>query len=236
MPISGLPVSLGTPVIDVPKSFIRRMESRRRFGEIRLRSHCFAGICAGHTGLCALLTVVSISVRRPARSFKAGKSLLLNAHDFATLPPHTEPKFHLVSYVQALQLCRLSLDPSLKTLWSHENDSSTDQRPAACHRPAATQNDGVKLRGSQTRGGRHGSGGENLSLCLQHRYRQVVGNRLANSPLSTQTSSDKNGWKTKPCPQVYPLNKPVSDVGHAEPASGSQSTMASLYTSAPHTP
>lgn len=61
-------------------------------------------------------------------------------------------------------------------------------------------------------------------------------NRLANSPLSTQTSSDKNGWKTKPCPQVYPLNKPVSDVGHAEPASGSQSTMASLYTSAPHTP
>lgn len=62
------------------------------------------------------------------------------------------------------------------------------------------------------------------------------GNRLANSPLSTQTSSDKNGWKTKPCPQVYPLNKPVSDVGHAEPASGSQSTMASLYTSAPHTP
>ncbi|WP_256596982.1 TIGR04141 family sporadically distributed protein, partial [Pseudomonas sp. GW460-5] len=25
-------------------------------------------------------------------------------------------------------------------------------------------------------------------------------NRLANSPLSTQTSSDKNGWKTKPCP------------------------------------
>lgn len=72
--------------------------------------------------------------------------------------PHTEPKFHLVSYVQALQLCRLSLDPSLKTLWSHENDSSTDQRPAACHRPAATQNDGVKLRGSQTRGGRHGSG------------------------------------------------------------------------------
>ncbi|WP_258879470.1 DUF6088 family protein, partial [Pseudomonas aeruginosa] len=42
-------------------------------------------------------------------------------------------------------------------------------------------------------------------------------NRLANSPLSTQTSSDKNGWKTKPCPQVYPLNKPVSDVGHAEP-------------------
>ncbi|MGE6822992.1 DUF533 domain-containing protein, partial [Pseudomonas soli] len=31
-------------------------------------------------------------------------------------------------------------------------------------------------------------------------------NRLANSPLSTQTSSDKNGWKTKPCPQVYPLN------------------------------
>lgn len=66
---------------------------------------------------------------------------------------------------------------------------------------------------------------------------QLVGrNRLANSPLSTQTSSDKNGWKTKPCPQVYPLNKPVSDVGHAEPASGSQSTMASLYTSAPHTP
>jgi hypothetical protein len=66
--------------------------------------------------------------------------------------------------------------------------------------------------------------------------RQRLGNRLANSPLSTQTSSDKNGWKTKPCPQVYPLNKPVSDVGHAEPASGSQSTMASLYTSAPHTP
>ncbi|MGK8290366.1 ATP-binding protein [Pseudomonas putida] len=64
----------------------------------------------------------------------------------------------------------------------------------------------------------------------------VKRNRLANSPLSTQTSSDKNGWKTKPCPQVYPLNKPVSDVGHAEPASGSQSTMASLYTSAPHTP
>ena len=64
----------------------------------------------------------------------------------------------------------------------------------------------------------------------------LKGNRLANSPLSTQTSSDKNGWKTKPCPQVYPLNKPVSDVGHAEPASGSQSTMASLYTSAPHTP
>lgn len=64
----------------------------------------------------------------------------------------------------------------------------------------------------------------------------VESNRLANSPLSTQTSSDKNGWKTKPCPQVYPLNKPVSDVGHAEPASGSQSTMASLYTSAPHTP
>lgn len=64
----------------------------------------------------------------------------------------------------------------------------------------------------------------------------AVCNRLANSPLSTQTSSDKNGWKTKPCPQVYPLNKPVSDVGHAEPASGSQSTMASLYTSAPHTP
>lgn len=61
-------------------------------------------------------------------------------------------------------------------------------------------------------------------------------NRLANSPLSTQTSSYKNGWKTMPCPQVYPLNKPVSDVGHAEPASGSQSTMASLYTSAPHTP
>ncbi|MCS7921477.1 hypothetical protein N0438_33000, partial [Pseudomonas aeruginosa] len=27
-----------------------------------------------------------------------------------------------------------------------------------------------------------------------------VRNRLANSPLSTQTSSDKNGWKTKPCP------------------------------------
>ncbi|WP_219857758.1 hypothetical protein, partial [Pseudomonas monteilii] len=44
----------------------------------------------------------------------------------------------------------------------------------------------------------------------------LKGNRLANSPLSTQTSSDKNGWKTKPCPQVYPLNKPVSDVGHAE--------------------
>ncbi|HFT2196153.1 TPA: hypothetical protein RG922_003457 [Pseudomonas aeruginosa] len=65
---------------------------------------------------------------------------------------------------------------------------------------------------------------------------RLNGNRLANSPLSTQTSSDKNGWKTKPCPQVYPLNKPVSDVGHAEPASGSQSTMASLYTSAPHTP
>ncbi len=64
----------------------------------------------------------------------------------------------------------------------------------------------------------------------------LLRNRLANSPLSTQTSSDKNGWKTKPCPQVYPLNKPVSDVGHAEPASGSQSTMASLYTSAPHTP
>ncbi|MFG0860978.1 MULTISPECIES: hypothetical protein [Pseudomonas] len=64
----------------------------------------------------------------------------------------------------------------------------------------------------------------------------ILSNRLANSPLSTQTSSDKNGWKTKPCPQVYPLNKPVSDVGHAEPASGSQSTMASLYTSAPHTP
>lgn len=61
-------------------------------------------------------------------------------------------------------------------------------------------------------------------------------NRLANSPLSTQTSSDKNGWKTKPCPQVYPLNKPVSDVAHAELGSGSQSTMASLYTSAPHTP
>ncbi len=95
MPISGLPVSLGTPVIDVPKSFIRRMESRRRFGEIRLRSHCFAGICAGHTGLCALLTVVSISVRRPARSFKAGKSLLLNAHDFATLPPIRNPDFTL---------------------------------------------------------------------------------------------------------------------------------------------
>lgn len=66
--------------------------------------------------------------------------------------------------------------------------------------------------------------------------RRFESNRLANSPLSTQTSSDKNGWKTKPCPQVYPLNKPVSDVGHAEPASGSQSTMASLYTSAPHTP
>ncbi|MCS7919383.1 hypothetical protein N0438_22245, partial [Pseudomonas aeruginosa] len=28
----------------------------------------------------------------------------------------------------------------------------------------------------------------------------LIGNRLANSPLSTQTSSDKNGWKTKPCP------------------------------------
>lgn len=77
---------------------------------------------------------------------------------------------------------------------------------------------------------------------LVHRYQENgsdqldIRNRLANSPLSTQTSSDKNGWKTKPCPQVYPLNKPVSDVGHAEPASGSQSTMASLYTSAPHTP
>lgn len=71
---------------------------------------------------------------------------------------------------------------------------------------------------------------------FQPRQHKKTGNRLANSPLSTQTSSDKNGWKTKPCPQVYPLNKPVSDVGHAEPASGSQSTMASLYTSAPHTP
>ena len=50
-------------------------------------------------------------------------------------------------------------------------------------------------------------------------------NRLANSPLSTQTSSDKNGWKTKPCPQVYPLNKPVSDVGHAEPVSYTHLTL-----------
>ena len=55
-------------------------------------------------------------------------------------------------------------------------------------------------------------------------------NRLANSPLSTQTSSDKNGWKTKPCPQVYPLNKPVSDVAHAELGSRSPLTSASLYT------
>ncbi|EMC3961023.1 hypothetical protein VDS66_004412 [Pseudomonas aeruginosa] len=77
---------------------------------------------------------------------------------------------------------------------------------------------------------------EKVPFDFYYSYESVLGNRLANSPLSTQTSSDKNGWKTKPCPQVYPLNKPVSDVGHAEPASGSQSTMASLYTSAPHTP
>ncbi|WP_222435369.1 hypothetical protein, partial [Pseudomonas mandelii] len=62
------------------------------------------------------------------------------------------------------------------------------------------------------------------SQLASHTYQSSVeeqktgpnGNRLANSPLSTQTSSDKNGWKTKPCPQVYPLNKPVSDVAHAE--------------------